>query len=381
MRVVGPEAVFLICLSARAPHVPPFMRRRRQTRSLPRNETVRGRARTNRCVALLVIDNAPLQATAWAELLRARKRLEKASREIHRHEETDEPGFRAWLTATFPTLLSAVRELAQQVDAKGRLVQTVESEAYFTGRSPASVWRAMKNPPPAAESRPDEAEREGAGRPPPWNGGPQMPDEEELDEEMKRLFEREGIDENDPFADAFRDLTRTLFGVGVTAESAEKADARAIYRRLVQQLHPDRGGEWTVARARLWDQVQQAWQESDADLLARLEAEWEASTDALGPASGVGRLRAACRELDRARRDAERRVRAYRKHPAWRFSLSRSSSALRDAMERQLQRDQESLREQLERIESAIAQWEKPRQRRRRGRRSAAAWQDGMSLF
>lgn len=370
---------FRVCLWTEPPHVPRLMRRRRQNPLTDRKQSVRGRPRSNRCVALLVIDNRPLQSAAWAELLRARKRLEKASKEIHRHEEKDEPGFRAWLTGTFSTLVSAVRDLAQQVESKGRLVQIVQSEAYFTGRSPASVWRAMQNRTTAPESHSDEPEN--GGKPPPWEGGPQMPDEEELEDEMKRLFEREGIDEDDPFAGIFRETTRSLFGLGA-AESAEVADARAIYRRLVQQLHPDRGGEWTPARARLWDQVQQAWQDSDADWLARLEAEWEASTDVLGPTSALGRLRAACRELDHARRDAERRIRLYRKHPAWRFSLITPSGALHNKMERQLRQDEENLREQLDEIESAIAQWENPRKRKRRARTAGATvWQDGMPLF
>jgi len=37
-----------------------------------------------------------------------------SQRDLHRHEETDEPAFRAWLANTFPTLISAVRTLAQQ---------------------------------------------------------------------------------------------------------------------------------------------------------------------------------------------------------------------------------------------------------------------------
>src|SRR5437870_997580 len=68
----------------------------------------------NRCRALLIIDNRPLQAAAWTNLVQARKRLEKATRDVHRHEEVDTPLFRTWLTSTFPRLLSLVRALSEQ---------------------------------------------------------------------------------------------------------------------------------------------------------------------------------------------------------------------------------------------------------------------------
>lgn len=340
-----------------------------------RAEYGRVRARSNRCVAVLVIDNVPLQNAAWAELVRARKRLEKASREIHRHEEADEPGFRSWLANTFPTLLSAVRELAQKVEAKGRIVEAVEAEAYFTGRPPAKVWRAMQNPPapdetPRRETRP-------AGDRPAWENAAEDSEDDSF-EEMKRRFEREFGEGAGPFFETFWNGTRA------PAPSTDEADARAIYRRLVQHLHPDRGGEWTPARARLWEQVQEAWQRGDADWLARLEAEWEASADLLGPTSAVGRLRSACREIDAARRDAERRVREYRKQPSWRFSVAGVSAIVRLTIERQLRRDEETLRFQLEDLEAAIARWERASTRGSRGgrrARSTVAWQDEMPLY
>jgi hypothetical protein len=150
-------------------------------------------ARAKACVALLVIDNEPLQREAWNDLRRARKRLDKASQDLKRHEETDEPAFHAWLAREFPTLLSSVRELAQQVQAKGHIVQTVQAEAFFTGRSPAAVWRAMQNPQPT-EPQPDRerADKDGA-----------RDIEDEMSEEARRFFEGKGLDPDNPFARAF----------------------------------------------------------------------------------------------------------------------------------------------------------------------------------
>src|SRR5690606_29968200 len=100
------------------------------------------------------------------------------------------------------------------------------------------------------------------------------------DEKRKKLFEDEGIDRDDPFGAAFRDIARTLLGPDSEQKNPAE-DARAIDRRLVQHLHPDRGGQWTQARARAWEQTQEAWAARDADWLARLEAEWEVGADLL----------------------------------------------------------------------------------------------------
>ena len=329
----------------------------------------------NRCRILVVVDNAPLQRAAWAELQAARRRLAKVTGDVHRHEEKDEPAFRAWLGATFSTLVSTARDLAQQVEAKGRLVQVVQDEAFFTQRSPAAIWRDWQR-----RDRVGAEDGEGGAASSSKKG---FSEEDGFEEEMKRFFSEADVDEDDPDTEAFREFGREIFGGARSsrAESAAAADARTIYRRLVQQLHPDRGGEWTPARARLWEQVQEAWQNFDADWLARLEAEWDTATDSLGPTSPLGRLRAALKEIDAARRDTERRVRNYRKQLSWRFTLKPPAESLRVRLERELNHDCRVLREQLDEIEALIERWETVRPRKPRRRSGRASWEDGMPLF
>jgi hypothetical protein len=319
----------------------------------------------NRCRVLIIIDNAPLQAAAWNELARARRRLEKAAHEVHRHEEIDTPAFRAWLAQTFPVLLSTVRELAQQVAAKMQLVQSVETESLLTGRPPGRIWRAWQE---------NSAQRPETPAPEPFDPTQRSSDEESgepdlgkaFEEEMKRMFDRHGVMDDDPFADDFRDFARGVFGLGEPRLDARAAaDAREIYRRLVRHLHPDSGGDWTPARARLWEQVQEAWTARDGDWLARLEAEWEVQADRLGPTSPVSRLRSAVIEIEAARRDAEKRVRQYRRDDAWRFSLRPATTELRIRTQEKLRHDEALLRDQLAELEALIARWERSGRRRR----------------
>lgn len=318
-----------------------------------------------------MIDNRPLQAAAWAELQRARKLLGKATRDLHRHEETDEPAFRAWISTAFPTVVSAIREVAREVEAKRQVIDAVEREAYFSGRSPGAIWREWQKSGGRPPERPVEEEDHRGSRS--RSSGPYADPQAMFDEDMKQFFADQGIDDDDPFADEFREIAEDLFGAGeMRGKSAtpDEADARTIYRRLVQQLHPDRGGNWTPARARAWEQVQAAWAVRDADWLARLEAEWEAGTDLLGPTSAIGRLRAALSAIIAAHRDTERRLRTYRKHQAWRFSLRLPSAKLKQQLERQLRYDETMLRRDLAAMEATLARWAKVRTRRPQRRRS-----------
>ena len=325
--------------------------------------------------SLLVVDNRPLQQAAWKKLGAARRRLAKATADLHRHENVDEPGFRAWTASVLPSLLTELRELAAQFSEKEHQVVSVEDEAAYSGRRPERIWQARKNPPRADAPSP----RSVPGR---WEendeaAGPSAPgpfDRAAYDEFMEQFFAEHGISPEDTEADKMRRDIGGFLGFGPTTPASYEDPAREIYRRLVQQLHPDRGGEWTPDRAGLWHEVQQAWAAHDLDWLSRLEVEWEAAAERLGPTSPLGRLQQALREIDGARRDADRRLRVYRQSPAWRFSLLPApGETLRRRVEEELRHEIFDLRAALAEIERTIADWERavrPRGARQR-RRSA----------
>src|SRR5690349_109432 len=93
----------------------PFSRSRRREAKSPGD--------SSGSVALIVIDNRPLQREAWAEFHSARKRVEKVTRDLHRHEQTDQPAYDAWLYHTFPTVISELRRLHEEVFNKSQQVQ------------------------------------------------------------------------------------------------------------------------------------------------------------------------------------------------------------------------------------------------------------------
>jgi len=285
---------------------------------------------------LLVIDDQRLRDEAWQTFQELRRRLQEATRELHEHEEIDVPAFEAWKHRTFPLHLTALRELEREVCTKAQRVHEAEARAAHTGRSVKRVWQEARDA--RASSTGDR---------------PRAADDEEEDTPPRRQARLE---------DFFPE----------PAPKPARA-AREIYRRIVQHLHPDHGGEWTPARQQLWHQVQAAWDAGDVDWLARLEVEWEAAHDVLGPHTPLSRLRAAVEELHAAERDLEHKFDVYQHSPAWHFTRSDGDrNALERRVEAQLGRDYRALRGQLRDLNARIELWEedstRPRPRERRPR-------------
>ncbi len=327
---------------------PTLRSRRSRVAAKPRSAAAPGSA-------LLVIDHERLQGEAWAEFHAARKQLDRAARDLHRHEEIDVPAFSAWLHRTFPVQVTTLRELRDDVNTKTRQIQLVQAIAATTGGSLKRIWREQKDA--AANPR-----------------------------VSRNKFRRDhgaDSDEDSEGAGRRKDARREDFE---TAPAPPRTTAaRDIYRRLVQRLHPDRGGGWSAARQHLWHEVQQAWAAGDGDWLARLEVEWEKAHDVVSLASPLSRLRAAIAEVHAARRDTEAKLQEYRSAPEWRFTSATSKrAALERRVEANFAHDFRTLQRQLRYLNTTIAAWEedwtradsrpKPRPGRRAFHRSRRSW-------
>lgn len=309
------------------------------------------------CLFLVLIDARPLRHAAWSEFHAARKAAEKAARDLHRHEEADTPSYERWLHGSFPQLVTTLRELHAEVMRKARDIEHAQLEAAMYNRSVKKVWKEHRY----YEANPEAWERDRPAEPEPEPRHSDRPD----------AADAAGDDDffNGSLDDDFSD-PRMPRPARFAQPAANQADARDTYRRLVQHLHPDRGGEWTPARERLWHQVQQAWAARDADWLARLEIEWDTANDQIGPDSSLSRLQRAIAELRAALRDTERKLRHYRSSPAWRFTLSEKKRPhLHRRLEVMLHEDLYALQSQLAYLNATIAAWESPPSRRRSNRK------------
>lgn len=290
---------------------------------------------------LVVIDHRRLQGAAWAEFHAVRKRLDKVARDLHRHEEIDVPAYDSWLHRTFPVLVTALRDLHAELAAKSRQVQAVQRTSALYGGSLKRLWREQKLRASSPEPEADAAD-----------------DADDADETRRTEARLEDFEQ--------------------ASGPAPSSEARDIYRRLVQRLHPDRGGLWTKAREHLWHEVQQAWAAADADWLARLEVDWETAHEVVGPDAPLSRLRRAIEELHAAQRDTERKLKEYRSSPPWRFTRSEHyRPALHRRTEENFAHDLKFLQRQLDHLNATIASWEedwtkaktRPRATRQRSRR------------
>jgi len=297
-----------------------------------------------------VIDNRPLRNAAWAEFHRIRKQSERANADLQRHEQVDQPAFREWMHRTFPVEITRLRNLHEEVEQKAQQVRNVEWLSDITGRSPKQVWRELKKQesasPPIPESDPESTGSDPKG--PFARFFDEMLGQEESDHPSEgERSGRHGSDDDDPWPES-------------PPRPRESAPCREIYRRLVQRLHPDRGGDWTPQRERLWHEVQTAWAARDGDWLARLEIDWETAHDVLRLDSPIGRIRQAIVELHAGRRDAERKLRVYRKSTEWRFTLdAHLRSHLQARTLAGLQHDLRIIQEHLRHLNSRIDAWEK----------------------
>jgi hypothetical protein len=314
---------------------------------------------------LILLDTARLQAAAWAEYHTAQKRHEKAARDLHRHEEVDTPAHEQWLNQTFPVLLTRLRNLQEEITTKTSQIRMVRAMAAYTGRSAKRLWNDFKAGALADDRGPrPEERRRGFG-----------------DEDRKP----EDGDADEFFEDDAPPRYRARGQAATAKHAAQQPLARDIYRRLVQRLHPDRGGKFTPARQRLWHEVQLAWAQRDADWLARLEVELDSSADLgllglvdiepLSVKSPLSRLRRAIAELTAARRDTERKLREYRQTPPWRFTLTpRKRDVLHRRTERALHADLVALERQLAYLDKTIRHWEEPTLGRPKPRHTLPDW-------
>ena len=320
------------------------------------SRVVGGVGKLHRERRLVLIDQAPLQQEVWSALRISRRRLEKLSQLLQRHQEVDFPSYESWLYSTFPQQMTALRDLRAEVSGTARKIKWVQHRAAIYGGSLKRLWRDQKT----REANPPSS-------PPPPTDPDSAPDaaEPEAEEPSSRRTEARWED--------FQSLR------GVQGPPPSQA-ARDIYRRLVQYLHPDRGGEWTHSREHLWHEVQQAWAAGDADWLARLEVSWETAHELLSPTAPLSRLKKGLEETEAALRDAERALDLAKASPAWKFTAGEDTrEQLIVRVDRELGTERQRLQRQLNDLHATIASWEddwtradvRPAPRRRFVRRSS----------
>lgn len=323
----------------------------RSSSSLRRGRIVRSQDRR-----LLVIDNDQLRATALSELKQVRHQLAELGAEVTRHEQVDIPSYHEWVHRTFPQLLTELRTLSEEVMAKERDVREVEFLSLVTGKSAHKLWKDRHGIRARGSQSADE----------PWDEN----DVRNANSDSDFAGSREEADDFDDGEASTSDHESKSFRQR-PATPPPSPEIKDVYRRLVQKLHPDRGGPWTPQREHLWHQAQEAWVERDLDRLLSLEVQWNSDAEPLSAFASIGRLRRAIQELIATRGNVDRQLRRYRESPQWKFTLTpKKRTSLARKLRVSLEEDCETLRDTLDTLNLIIARWEKSGSKRSRRRKA-----------
>jgi len=370
--------------------------------------------------ALVWIDMEPLLAAE-------RGKCEKATRDLYRVRQSLEtfrtewqPAFSRWFHGKFGKRVTEARDLAAKAAELGRLVTSVEAEAYLSGCSEKKAYvrieRMRQGAEKIEEMRSERQREESSGGPETEKSFSDKSDDEippEVEEFLKMGFEqmfgrnrfspKEYARMFESFKQSFREdvlgKKRTsgeeqahqagnrrgsrsvppMRQRKLTAqESSDELRRKQLYRDLARKLHPDLNRELNAQEQDLWHEVRAAYESKNLEALETLAAMLE-SGGAVGFAKvrSVSRLRAIFLEAQKKLRAAQRAVREAKKEPSWNFSVVEGDPGRLKDLDRRIARelnvDIRDFAAEIAQYECKIERWKSaPQSRRKRGHNPVA---------
>jgi len=234
----------------------------------------RGRPRKETCRALIPLDTKKIRAEYLNVFKRRKKALEKLEAELLRYDENDEPEFQRFLARTFGAEQTRQRELTERI---GLCHARHEKICFLAQEHRMSKERycyclSVKVTPEIDFWSVLEAELAAF-----LEANRKMREEEEQREfeEDAREFRDDDDDDDDEFSGDPDDVFKHIFGAlfdedenPPPSESGER-DLKRLYRELCLRYHPDKAGLHDAKTKRLWNEIQEAYNNRD---LARLRA-------------------------------------------------------------------------------------------------------------
>ncbi len=295
---------------------------------------------------IVLIDQGPLRKEADRE---ARKKMKEAARlneSLLEFERTIRPGYERWERENLSTLLDEERRLDDEIKRLEIIIHRVHLESLWGRRTRGSVYKDISREYEMAErarerrkdtGADDSGDPSNAGEDSTREAGPDPDDEAGLpdNERAFRSYVRfaSGIepDELHPreykrMFDEFCRWRESRMGGSVpgAADNRSREDVarrvKELYRVLVRRLHPDSGGSHADAhRARLWHDLQEAYEALDLERLEVLLAMTDLHEGADALRTTLYHLRKVSREMARTVRDLRGRLRDARESQAWIF--------------------------------------------------------------
>lgn len=328
-----------------------------------------GKKKNNvKCRALILLDTGEIRKKYLAHFQSRKKTLEKLEKELGESGEIDEAEYRKFLASRLGAEQSQLRELEQALQlSKSRLDKiqflsyargistgqycrrlrrkvTPEQDFWFFLEKDLMDWQEEETKRRQEEARREEEERQ--ARRERKAGRENKPEEEwgeqdfkdALDDIMDEMFS--GIDDDDDHDDDYDDYDVNddddftgfkedfdqwfdgLFGNHAGKPEMKRNDERELkklYRELCLRYHPDRAGRHDARMKRLWNEIQNAYQERNLDRLrffCNQEKVFGGNRDLC-----CSEIEALTRELENRIRHLRSELRELRKLPHYRFSM------------------------------------------------------------
>lgn len=317
----------------------------------------------NRCRAVVPADTIRLRQAAEKKLQQLRTQFAKLEADLTHFHEIETRAYKEWVCQNLGALRTRLIEAVQRSRANLALVDRVRQVMFILGISRSEAYGRVRDEMDGKGPAIPEAERQAASEEDEFAGNPfagsPTDSESRPDDDAESFVEElfEALLNGGPLPGFGSD------GTGTGAAKAEREDRQKeltrVYRALVKQLHPDRGGSMTEEQTNLWHAAQAAY---DAGDLERLEACLERCGSGIASPALERTLASILkqqRELLRSVRQAREEIKTLkRSDPAWGF-LKLKDPALRLAITRQrLEEDIASAEDFLESTEMEIAEIE-----------------------
>lgn len=292
---------------------------------------------------LIPVDSARLRQEAKGEYDEVVRDLEKARLELDRFHQHDVPSFTRWISSTFGSLLTEIRETTQHLQEKQTLLYEIEREVMYTGISHDSAYeRVMQR----RQKQQEQSEK----------------DLDEDDEEEKASKEEDDWFEFDDL-NFEPDFENGSWGSKPSGKHPGQerlseptvARLKELYRAVVRRLHPDTQKELTPKKVELWHQAQAAYEARNIEQLEVILSLCEIEDAGSAEKASLWVMKKIIQQFRSSLRQVRHQIASCRLDPAWNFSKRKETADLAKTIKRRLTQDLRMIKDELGWIEEQLA--------------------------
>ncbi len=388
------------------------------------------------CRALVWMDSTQLKTEEQTKCKKLHHKLENTRLSVELHESKSVPEFQKWMQDQFNEQLIQLRTLGQKFAELQPLVDAVQRQSFMQGipqwkayetivkmrtreeellRKKDEKRKEREKENPKGEPHPSESEFEDE-----FTGESQNKFEDKFEDdcenEAKEDFLRAAFEavfgnkkkwrsRHQSYEEAYQEFKDEMLSEGENedtrqrqhqsksesssspkkpspSQEATRSLVREQYRILAKRLHPDLNPNLGPKMLELWHQVQKAYEAQDLTRLETLTALSDLADPNSEKIGHISTLKNLFRELRAALSQLEKKIRAAKKDPSWKFheKINQPQEILlfKKEMTRSLKVEEKSLRNQVDQLQDLVQEWANPSKKDHRRKKSRSSEMGGM---